>query len=108
LIIVFLADARPARKKVSSIRESAYVHGFNDDDIFNAIDNRIGVLDDSTEQQERLWFVGPALNSNLVEIILVEFYDGSAHVIHARKATRTILREMGFLTGENDGHHEGR
>lgn len=73
------------------IRRSARKHGVTDDDIRSALDTPLlsGPLDD--DHPQRVLVLGFDSQARVLELVVPQYDDGSAEVIHAMKARRTYL-----------------
>lgn len=75
--------------------------GFDDTDIFHAVDNAVYVGDDG-EDPDKALYLGPDRSGRLLEIVVAVRADSTEVVIHAMKMRRSyegLLR----LTGGTDG-----
>lgn len=73
------------------IRQSARKHGITDDDIRAALATPLlsGPLDD--DHPQRMLTLGFDSQARVLELVVLNYDDGSTEVIHAMKARRTYL-----------------
>jgi hypothetical protein len=64
------------------IANSAYRHGFNDEDIRHAFENALRYVEQTYRGEEQLLLIGPTADGTLLELVAVPA-DGPTRIIHA-------------------------
>jgi hypothetical protein len=74
------------------IHPSARRHGITDDDMLHAIEHSL-VVDDLGEDPDRWLIIGPGVDANLLELVVLMTVEGDELIIHAM-SLRPVYRRL--------------